>query len=97
MNSGRPAGGWELSYAYAPEDRRNHLSVALRPGHIGAGHGRGPLVVALVLGVGSAGWLALAVVFVAAALLAGPVVPLLERRPSAPAPAEAASAAPTPG
>ncbi|MER6774703.1 MFS transporter [Streptomyces bacillaris] len=90
------AGGWELSYAYAPEDRRTTYLSLFGLG-TSAQDMAGPLVVALVLGVGSAGWLALAVVFVAAALLAGPVVPLLERRPSAPAPAEAASAAPTPG
>lgn len=90
------AGGWELSYAYAPEDRRTTYLSLFGLG-TSAQDMAGPLVVALLLTVGSAGWLALAVVFVAAALLAGPVVPLLERRPSGPAPTEAAPAAPIPG
>ncbi len=90
------AGGWELSYAYAPEGRRT-IYLSLFGLGTSAQDMVGPLVVALALTLGGAGWLALAAVFVAAGLLAGPVVSLLEHRPSVPATAGTATTAPTPG
>ncbi len=92
------AGGWELSYAYAPEDRRNVYLSLFSLGN-SAQDMAGPLLVAaVVLPLGALGWFMLAALFVVAALLASLVVPLLDRRPSPGTPtAEAAATTPTPG
>ncbi|MFC8223972.1 MFS transporter [Streptomyces sp. NPDC057362] len=73
------AGGWELSYAYAPVDRKNvYLSVF----SLGAAVQDmvGPLMITgLVLARGPAGWLGLSALFAVASLLPGSVVRRLER------------------
>lgn len=75
------AGSWELSYAYAPEDRKNiYLSVFSLGNSVQ--DMLGPLLLAgVVIALGPPGWLALAALFCLLALVAGGTVALLERRP----------------
>ncbi|MEI7029454.1 MFS transporter [Streptomyces pratensis] len=74
-------GGWELSYSFAPEDRKGiYLSVF----SLGGTSQRilGPaLITSVVIAAGPAGWLGLAVVFCLAALLVTPVTRLLRVTP----------------
>ncbi|MCX5399489.1 MFS transporter [Streptomyces sp. NBC_00102] len=80
------AGGWELSYAYAPEERKN-LYLAVFSLGTSVQDMAGPLLITgVVLALGGPGWLLLAAFFAGLAVLAGVTVPLLERRPAAPAP-----------
>jgi hypothetical protein len=82
-------GGWDLSYAFAPEDGKGvYLSVFSLGGT--AQRIVGPaLITSVVIAAGPVGWIALAAVFGVAALLVPPVHRLLLN--AAPAPARAAA------
>jgi MFS family permease len=75
------AGAWELSYRYAdPEREVKYLAVFSLGGT--AQNVFGPvLVTSAVIGMGTAGWLGLAALFLVVALLAGPVTSALDRAP----------------
>ncbi|MGW7046860.1 MFS transporter [Streptomyces avermitilis] len=91
------AGGWELSYAYAPDDRKN---VYLCVFSLGASVQDmvGPLLITgIVLAQGPAGWLGLAALFAAASLLPGTVVRRLEHSRTLVATSPAAAAPTTAG
>lgn len=68
------AGAWEISYRFAPEHRRVEYLSAFSLGQTGQQIWGPPLVTVFVIGTGVLGWLALAAVFVAASLLARPLV-----------------------
>jgi MFS family permease len=89
------SGAWELSFGLAPEGKHGQYQ-----GFFGSGFTvarmLGPLLVTtLVLGWGTAGWLVLGVVFVAAAFAMGPAVRWAARtRPAVEAPAAAVLVSP---
>jgi len=66
-------GGWELSYAHSPEDRRGVYLSVFSLGDTGQRIGGPALITAGVMAAGPAGWIALAVVFALWALLVTPV------------------------
>jgi dipeptide/tripeptide permease len=73
------AGGWDLSYKYAPEDCRTMCLAVFNLGPT-AQEICGPLLITgVVITAGPAGWLGLAVVFLVTAWLAGIVVRRLGR------------------
>lgn len=77
--------GWEFSYRYADPDQRPVYLAAFSLGG-SAQEIVGPLLLtSVVITLGAAGWIALAVVFIAAAALAGPLVRNLDMRRSDPA------------
>lgn len=76
------AGSWELSYNLAvPETRTTYLSLFTVS--ISLQEMVGPLAVALAAGAGPWGWAALAVPFLAAAFVVGPVTGAVERHRAA--------------
>lgn len=66
-------GGWELSYAYAPEDRKGVYLSVFSLGGTGQRIVGPALVTSVVIAAGPAGWIGLAVVFGLAAVLVTPV------------------------
>jgi len=72
------AGGWELSFAYARDDRR---TLDLATFNLGAGlqSVAGPGLVTAAVTLGRPGWFLLAALFSVLALLVGPTVGALER------------------
>ncbi|MFE3637043.1 MFS transporter [Streptomyces sp. NPDC059168] len=79
-------GGWELSYDFAPEERKGVYLSVFSLGGTGQRIVGPALITSLVIGSGPAGWAGLAVLFAGAALLVGPVTRLL--RATAPEPAK---------
>ncbi|WP_328424266.1 MFS transporter [Streptomyces sp. NBC_00443] len=73
------AGAWELSYTYAPDDRRNVYLSVFSLGFAVQDMAGPLLITGVVLAQGPAGWLGLAALFAAASLLPGVVVRRLER------------------
>jgi MFS family permease len=72
-------GAWELSYRYADPERELQYLAVFSLG-LAAQDIVGPaLVTAVVIGAGTAGWTALAALFLVATLLVGPVTSALER------------------
>ncbi len=69
-------GGWDLSYNYAPEDRKGIYLAVFSLGGTGQRIVGPVLVTAVVTAAGPAGWFGLAAVFAVAALLVGPVTRL---------------------
>ncbi|MFJ6610265.1 MFS transporter [Streptomyces sp. NPDC091289] len=74
-------GGWELSYAYAPEDRKGVYLSVFSLGGTGQRIVGPALVTSVVIAAGPAGWLGLAVVFGLAAVLVTPVTRRLRVTP----------------
>ncbi|MFG3407807.1 MFS transporter [Streptomyces sp. NPDC048142] len=74
-------GGWELSYAYAPEDRKGVYLSVFSLGGTGQRIVGPALVTSVVIAAGPAGWLGLAVVFGLAAVLVTPVTRALRATP----------------
>lgn len=72
-------GGWQLSYLYAPDDRKATYLSVFNLGSTGQGIIGPSLIITVVIGTGRLGWLGLAAFFVLAAVLVRPVVALLER------------------
>ncbi|WNF29201.1 MFS transporter [Streptomyces sp. C11-1] len=68
------AGAWELSYTYAPEDRRNVYLSVFSLGFAVQDMAGPLLITAVVLVQGPPGWLGLAALFAVASLLPGLVV-----------------------
>ncbi len=83
-------GGWDLSYAFAPEDRKSTYLSVFSLGGTGQRIIGPALVTSVVIAAGPAGWIGLATVFAAAALLVTPVTRLL--RPVAAVAADGAGA-----
>ncbi|WP_441245327.1 MFS transporter [Kitasatospora sp. McL0602] len=75
-------GGWELSFAYAPEESRGIYLSVFSLGDTGQRIAGPAVLTGLVIAAGPLGWVGLAVVFCAAALLVVPVQRLLERQSS---------------
>jgi hypothetical protein len=73
------AGGWQISYRFAPADRRvEYLSIFALGFTVQ--EIAGPIaVVALIAYAGNVGWIVLTLLFIAAALLAGPGAALAGR------------------
>ncbi|MCX4628621.1 MFS transporter [Streptomyces sp. NBC_01443] len=74
------AGGWELSYEYAPEPRRGIYLAVFSLGTTGQEIVGPALITSVVIATGLLGWAALAVLFCLATLLAGPTTAALNRR-----------------
>ncbi|WP_405456591.1 MFS transporter [Streptomyces sp. NBC_00101] len=89
-------GGWELSYAHAPEDRKGVYLAVFSLGGTGQRIVGPALITSVVIAAGPAGWLALAAVFALAALLVGPVVRALPPPPPEPDPGTEPEAAAEP-
>ena len=82
------AGGWALSYQLSPERNRAEYLATFNLG-TGAQFVVGPTVVTIgVVGTGLPGWIALAGVFVAVALLAGRAAAAAQHRPALTVPAQ---------
>ncbi|SMF54564.1 MFS transporter [Streptomyces sp. Amel2xC10] len=79
-------GGWELSYDFAPEDRKGVYLSVFSLGNTGQRIVGPALITGGVLAAGPAGWIALGAVFGLAGLLVTPVTRML--RGVAPAPVE---------
>ncbi|MEU3281640.1 MFS transporter [Streptomyces antibioticus] len=79
-------GGWELSYDFAPEDRKGVYLSVFSLGNTGQRIIGPALITGGVLAAGPAGWIALGAVFGLAGLLVTPVTRML--RSVAPAPVE---------
>ncbi|MEU3146493.1 MULTISPECIES: MFS transporter [unclassified Streptomyces] len=79
-------GGWELSYDFAPEDRKGVYLSVFSLGNAGQRIVGPALIASVVIAAGPAGWIALAVLFAAAGLLVAPVTRML--RTVAPHPVE---------
>ncbi|MER5640351.1 MFS transporter [Kitasatospora sp. NPDC002227] len=73
-------GGWELSFAYAPEQSRGVYLSVFSLGDTGQRIAGPAVLTGLVIAAGPYGWVGLAVVLVAAALAVVPVQKLLERQ-----------------
>lgn len=84
-------GGWELSYDFAPEDRKAVYLSVFSLGGTGQRIVGPALITSVVIAAGPAGWIALATVFCLAALLVTPVTRLL--RAAAPAATDPVGAA----
>ncbi|MCJ1678231.1 MFS transporter [Streptomyces sp. APSN-46.1] len=82
-------GGWELSYAFAPEDRKGVYLSVFSLGGTGQRIVGPALVTSVVIAAGPAGWLGLAVLFGLAAVLVTPVTRML--RVTTPVPVEGLS------
>ncbi|MFJ3926410.1 MFS transporter [Streptomyces sp. NPDC090022] len=85
-------GGWDLSYEFAPEDRRGVYLSVFSLGNTGQRIVGPALVTGVVIAAGPAGWAALGLVFCLATALAGPVTRALERQREAAAGAAPAAA-----
>ncbi|RNL72753.1 MFS transporter [Streptomyces sp. I6] len=66
-------GGWELSYDFAPEDRKGVYLSVFSLGNTGQRIVGPALITSVVIAAGPAGWIGLAVLFGLAALLVRPV------------------------
>ncbi|MDL5206200.1 MFS transporter [Streptomyces sp. ALI-76-A] len=75
-------GGWELSYDFAPEDRKGVYLSVFSLGGTGQRIAGPALVTSVVIAAGPAGWIAFAAVFCLAALLVTPVTRLLRTAPA---------------
>ncbi|MFE9255787.1 MFS transporter [Streptomyces sp. NPDC006879] len=91
-------GGWDLSYAYAPEDRKGVYLSVFSLGGTGQRIVGPALVTSVVIVAGPAGWLGLAALFALATLLVTPVTRALDGASASATAAEgpAASAASAP-
>ncbi|MBW5481880.1 MFS transporter, partial [Streptomyces bambusae] len=85
-------GGWDLSYEFAPEDRRGIYLSVFSLGNTGQRIVGPALVTGVVIAAGPAGWLGLGAVFCLAAALVTPVTRALERQHTAAAAATGATA-----
>ncbi|MGW4630900.1 MFS transporter [Streptomyces rubiginosohelvolus] len=72
------AGAWGISFELAPTDRRTEYLAVFNLGTILQGIVGPPLVTALVLPLGTPGWLMIGIIF----LVAAAAVPAVTRRPS---------------
>lgn len=77
-------GGWELSYDFAPEDRKGVFLSVFSLGGTGQRIAGPALITSVVIVAGPAGWIGLAAVFGLAALLVTPVTRLLREAAAAP-------------
>ncbi|WP_260610601.1 MFS transporter [Streptomyces sp. WAC06614] len=73
-------GGWDLSYAFAPEDRRGIYLSVFSLGNTGQRIVGPALVTGVVIAAGPAGWIGLGALFCLAAAAVTPVTRALERR-----------------
>ncbi|MFJ7209314.1 MFS transporter [Streptomyces sp. NPDC098789] len=73
-------GSWDLSYAFAPEDRRGTYLSVFSLGNSGQRIVGPALVTGVVIGTGAVGWAALGAVFCLASVLVPPVTRALERQ-----------------
>ncbi|WP_329455137.1 MFS transporter [Streptomyces sp. NBC_01497] len=69
-------GGWDLSYEFAPEDRKSTYLSVFSLGGTGQRIVGPALVTSVVIAAGPAGWICLAAVFAVAAVLVTPVTRL---------------------
>lgn len=76
-------GGWELSYAYAPEDQKGVYLSVFSLGGTGQRIVGPALITSVVIAGGPLGWVGLAAAFALAALLVTPVTRLLRTPPPA--------------
>jgi dipeptide/tripeptide permease len=76
--------GWEVPVRYAPDGRRGEYLAVFSLG-VTAQNILGPVLLTALIVLGTAGWVVLAALFVAAAALIGPATAALERH-RAPAP-----------
>lgn len=89
-------GGWQLSYLFAPEDRKATYLSVFNLGSTGQAIVGPSLITTAVISTGRVGWLGLAVFLVLASLLVRPVVALLERSQAAATQPEEHALAPEP-
>lgn len=73
-------GAWELSYAYAPEDRKAEYLSIFALGNSAQDVLGPPLVTVVVLGWGEAGWAALAALLLGAVLVLPLPIAQLDKR-----------------